>query len=721
MKPRAELPVVALAMIALAMLMTWPLAGHLGTALPSDLADPLLNTFTLAWDADRFAHGLKGLWDAPFFFPQHDTLAFSEHLLGIAVFTAPVQWATGNAVLAYNLAFLASYALAGFCAYLLARSLWGSRTAAWVAGLAFSAAPHRAMHVSHLQVLMSGWLPLGLWALHRYFASRSRAALAVFAVSFVLLALSCSYLMFYGALPIVLVILVEVSRRTGRGDTRVPTGRRWLGIGGELASTGVGILLVLAPVAAAYLRVRAATGLRRGLGEMTLFSAQVSDFWRIPAGLRIWADVLPAGLPERMLFPGLIVVLLAVGALVGAGVTARRRTSDGRGWIVALYGSVLALSGWLAFGPRLPGLYGWLAADLPGFDALRVPSRFIVVATLALALLAGRGAAWIAGHLPRMAALTFTALVAAVVIGEGYAGPVPLAPFDARQSGREALNAWLRAAPAGGLLELPVAGPDFAPFTTTYQFNTLLHGHPVVNGYSGTGYGLQDFLADPASPLVRLFEVPDALRGLRQLGVRYLVLHRSLYEQRLKWSAEPLVDGVDVEVGQIASRVRFGDTIAWRLVDLEPAKPNPADSFASLHFSHFSASASHASGDARLAFDGDLDSRWSTGGPQRGDEWFALTFARDIDVGRLVFQITRFGHAERPHHLVVESEAADGSRRVLFDGSIVPQMMAGIAAGTSSATVMLPPNSSRVLRLRQTGHGGRIAWSIAELSVQRRF
>ncbi len=42
----------------------------------------------------------------PFFFPLKDTLALSEHLLGITVFTAPVVWLTGNAVLAYNLATL---------------------------------------------------------------------------------------------------------------------------------------------------------------------------------------------------------------------------------------------------------------------------------------------------------------------------------------------------------------------------------------------------------------------------------------------------------------------------------------------------------------------------------------------------------------------------------------------------------------------------------------
>ena len=57
--------------------------------------------------------------------------------------------------------------------YLLARELTGRRDAAFLAGLAFAFGPMRALHVSHLQVLAWGWMPIALWGLHRYFAWRS--------------------------------------------------------------------------------------------------------------------------------------------------------------------------------------------------------------------------------------------------------------------------------------------------------------------------------------------------------------------------------------------------------------------------------------------------------------------------------------------------------------------------------------------------------------------
>ena len=155
-------------------------------------------------------------------FPLRDTLALSEHLLGITVFAAPVVWLTGNAVLAQNLALFASYVLAGAGMYLLARSLWGRKDAAFIAAVAFAFAPHRVMHVPHLQVLMSGWMPVSLWGLHRYFATGSRRSLAVFAGAFAVLGLSNGYFLYFFSIPAALIVACELAsaRPGGSGPRR---------------------------------------------------------------------------------------------------------------------------------------------------------------------------------------------------------------------------------------------------------------------------------------------------------------------------------------------------------------------------------------------------------------------------------------------------------------------------------------------------------------------
>ena len=172
--------------------------------------------------------------------------------MGIAIFTAPIQWITGNAVLAYNLAHLASYVLAGVGMYVLARSLWGRQDAAWVGALAFAFATHKAMHVSHLQVLMSGWMPIGLWGLHRYFEAGSRRALAMFVAGFALTALSHGYFFYFFSVPVIVVAASPDSVDVMRPEALAARG----GAMAELAIAAVSILLIIAPVAAAYLRVR---------------------------------------------------------------------------------------------------------------------------------------------------------------------------------------------------------------------------------------------------------------------------------------------------------------------------------------------------------------------------------------------------------------------------------------------------------------------------------
>jgi hypothetical protein len=293
-------------------------------------------------------------------------------------------------------------------------------------------------------------------------------------------------------------------------------------------------------------------------------------------------------------------------------------------------------------------------------------------------------------------------------------------PFDAFQRDRAALNLWLKYGPPGGLVELPAAGPAFQPFTTTYQFNTLLHGHPVVNGYSGTGYALQDFLAGSSSPLARVAEVPAALRGLRAIGVRYLVLHPLLYERWNGWSPQPVVEAIDAQSGQILSRTQSRDAVAWRLADAASADISRVEQLVSVSPSTFVATASPAPADAGLAFDGRLATRWTTGGPQQGNEWFQVTFDRDIDVGALVFRTDRQGGGERPHRLVVESVGADGTAHALLDDTLVPAMIIERAGLSDGAVVALPHNFTRALRLRQTGMGGRLSWSIFELEIRAR-
>ena len=80
---------------------------------------------------------------------------------------------------------------------------------------------------------------------------------------------------------------------------------------------------------------------------------------------------------------------------------------------------------------------------------------------------------------------------------------------------------------------------------------------------------------------------------------------------------------------------------------------------------------------------------------------------------------SRFGVGDYPRGLVVESEAADGTRITLFSGSFLPSLLGGLATGRADApgALDLPSNRSRALWVRQTGRSERWQWAIHELRV----
>src|SRR5262245_62008325 len=103
-----------------------------------DSPDAHLFMWTLAWDTHAFVHQPLSIFDANIFYPNHDTLAYSENLIGSAFFAAPVLWLTGNYVLATNMVSLLACVLCGLGAYVLGRRLGLSGPAAFLCGLIFA-------------------------------------------------------------------------------------------------------------------------------------------------------------------------------------------------------------------------------------------------------------------------------------------------------------------------------------------------------------------------------------------------------------------------------------------------------------------------------------------------------------------------------------------------------------------------------------------------------
>jgi len=474
-RPRT-LALLAAAYLAATIVVTWPLAADPTSRLAGDYGDALFVAWVMGWVGDHLWAVLGGdtaawtaMWQAPIFAPSPDALTFSEHFLAQSVQALPVLWLTGNAVAGYNVVYLATIALTGLAAHLLTVRLSASHLAGAVAGLTCTFSDYRLLwSVVHLHTLSIHWWILALLAIDRFVARPRVLPLAGAALALVALALSSNYLLAYCAPFTVAVALWSMARHGRLADRRV-----WAG----LAATGAAAIAVALPIAARYLSTREALQVTRTAQEMAGGSASLAAY----------RDALP--------WIGPLAALAVVGALAPAGRSPAGLSRRARWALLAFAAAAVALS----FGPivtvgaaTFTGPYAWLSAVVPGFSGLRVPHRFVAVATVFLSVLAGFGAVWLARWRIGMVAVAIVVASATrtawsrpfpidvPLISEPLAQPPPYLSPTATLPPIYRLAAALP--PSAVLAELPFG---VTAYEVRYTWFTRAHGRRVLNGYSG--------------------------------------------------------------------------------------------------------------------------------------------------------------------------------------------------------------------------------------------
>jgi hypothetical protein len=510
MTGKAVAPVgVTLLVVLLTAVVTWPQALHMTTKVAAH-QDPLFSMWRLAWVAHALATAPLDLFDANIFHPARGTLAFSDAMLLEGLVAAPLHWAGVRPVLIYNVLLILGFVGSGCGMYVLARYLTGSGGPALVSAAVFTMAPYRIEHFMHLELQWAMWVPLTFWALHRAVDLSSWRHGVLGGMFFSLQALSCVY---YGAfLGLTLVLFVPLLLFLSKGLLAARA------VFPLLAGAAVAFMLTI-PYAGVYVEVGASVG-SRGAEEIARYSARAASFLAGSPSSLIWAWTAAWGGAELNLFPGLTAVLLAMGA-------AASRT---RRWVV-LYVSVAVLAVMMAFGSNL-WAYRWLLDRVDLLHGLRSPSRFAILACAALAVLAGLGIQSLRMRLSSRG--PSQALVVPCAIGlmlVDYAnGGMHLTEPDVRPA---TVYSALGELPPGVVLELPLPKLDALPGADVlYTAWSTSHWRPLVNGYSG--YHPPEYLRTVA----RMENFPDdwSIAQLRSLDVRYIVVHRSLFE-REKYNA----------------------------------------------------------------------------------------------------------------------------------------------------------------------------------------
>jgi hypothetical protein len=543
--------------LAAAAVVTWPVVRHLATGVPGNLTDSLENSYIFSWDAHALLHQPLHLFDANIFYPQRLTLAYSENVLGLAVFFAPLYWLTHNSILVVNVATLALYAVGGYATYLLVRELGGSRGPGVVAGLAFMAAPYRVLVVQHLTVLATHLMPLAfllLLRIEREVTAPTRRVRTGPPRRWQLPRL--------GRLALVLALVVALSMWSSINGGAITLAGIGLWAGWELATrrrlapkiivpslAGVVLGLILSlPVLIPYVilhRIHPEFG--HSLAEVLGYSAAPRDYlvpalkMGGPGAHRVYVAMTRrfgtgSSSPyifETGLFPGLFLTLSYLAAACAAAVAVARRGTwaTRRPWIrhFTLF-SLVALEGFvLTLGPKagrrvsgFPLPYDLLYRLVPA-GAIRVPVRFFVLVLFGMAVAMGVVLAAARPWLRRV-------LVVLSLLALGL--DMVHAPFSIVRPPPITNVNRMTAATTGGILALPTT--EWSPsgtvmissiFRETIQeYLSTASFHPIVNG---VGSLVPPFYIAEAA-VVQDFPTPASMAAVRSWGVRSVIVQTKM-------------------------------------------------------------------------------------------------------------------------------------------------------------------------------------------------
>jgi hypothetical protein len=512
----------------LTVVMALPFSLRPGTTVVADLPDTHLYIWTLAWDAHAFLHQPLHIFDANIYYPFANTLAYSENLIGSALFAAPIIWLTGNMVLAMNLTALITCWLCGVGAYVLARKVHVSVAGAFICGLIFAFAPPRFFRLGQLHLTAVQWMPFSLAFMHAYFEQGKRRDLLLAIGCFSLQALSSGH----GAVYLTLATAALAMWHFAFG---APVAFRQ-----RLHDFGAAGAFLLAPAMWVMLPYRVAqqeAGLRRGYLADVL--PGIESFLASPSRFHIFLQSKLIGTFDNeataFLFPGILVLILAAIAITSWPARRRRRENYTMFYLLVGIGSLLMFSKWPI---ELWRYVYWL----PGFNFIRVPSRFILLVMLSLGVLAGIGFDRLAVQMPRTLKSIAAVVIAVLLLAEYESLPFSSVPY---RVDIPAIDRWLDTQPKPFVVaELPVPSPGDLGALERRQTSSMLHAtahwQKTIHGYSGIRRPFHDRL------YLDLTEFPggESINSLRDAGVTVIVVHTDAYRD---WSA------IEKRISQTAS------------------------------------------------------------------------------------------------------------------------------------------------------------------------
>jgi len=488
-----------------------------GTSTLNEIADSRLNSWILAWVEHAVATG-HNVWNSNAFHPAENMLAGSEHLFGVLLQLLPALPLAPNAVALHQIALVVSSAVLCLTTYRAVEWATSSSWAAFLAAAFTLMMPWRVSELSHLQLSSAQLIPV-IWVIVvRGLLGEARTRdLVLLGVCTAIQLLSSFYLAYF--LTISAAVLVATTAALVRPA--------WRSVGRLACAVAPGYML-FGLSALPYLERQTTSGLASHYDPnfsigVALASWHIGPQW--PYG---WTTL---NQPANYWTPW-GVALLAVVAIAATARTRSRKIEDPAerrrhtltwslaaivftSWIMMMGGSLEVL------GTRISMPGNWLGSIIPGFSMLRGPSRWGILAAIALPMLAGLGAFAVDRWCGRRISARIAVATASAFTFAWFQIPTQPA-WPATNLIAERYSAVRELPEEGALLELPW-DPGSGNILRNSQsvLMSTLHWRPILNGYTGHRPPSYRFLQRIGTRLPD----PLALEQLRRLtALRFILI-----------------------------------------------------------------------------------------------------------------------------------------------------------------------------------------------------
>jgi len=511
---------ILLLFCALTPLMFFPFTMHINDSF-LNVGDTLFNFWTFNWNLHAIFNHPSDLFNSNIFFPEQNTLAYSEHQYLTSLIYGIILLIVQNKILAYNLFYFLTFALSGFCCYLLVNYLTKNKIAGLISGVFFAFFPYKINHIAHIQLLSLFWIPLSVLYLFKIFEENKLKNIFLFSLFTSFMTLSSFYLGFQllFILFFIWISFIFIYKRNFLKKTA------WL-----LLAVVI-ILIINLPFLFPYLELsRSNPEFVRTIEALIQFSAEPKSFFTINSVNYVF-DLIYSRYLSKIVFSGegwfngFLILILAATATISVFFSKKdykNNTIKITFFLICIFFFVMGLGPYLKHGSTVTNIklpYYYFFKYLPGFNSLRAPFRFALGFSFALSVLGGYGAIKVLNFIKNNKVKTMIgSIIFLLLFIEMFTFPLWPKGFNGMVNIPQAYQEIANKREDLFIFE-PTINNEQTNYYAAYHFKKVPN---ALSGYFPQGY--RKLINE-----IKFIESISDVRNLISIGINFLVIDENIY------------------------------------------------------------------------------------------------------------------------------------------------------------------------------------------------